>query len=79
MSSALGGFTFDELAKMRKESDKDYFWQIVEASQEQKVIEFTGQLGEFKFDCASLGITRALNNLFNSKNYYHRNEIMQFF
>lgn len=70
MSSALGGFTFDELAKMRKESDKDYFWQIVEASQEQKVIEFTRKLEEFKFDCASLGITRALNNLFNSKNYY---------
>ena len=70
MNSYLGGFTIDELSQFRIDSERDYFWQIVSESKEEKVLKFIEIIKEFEFNSFSLGITKAFNILFNKTNYY---------
>lgn len=70
MSSYFGGFSLDRLADLRLNSDRKIpFYQIIENSQEQDLIDFKQKIKDLRFEIQILGITQALNRFFNQHNY----------
>lgn len=69
LGSRFGGFTFEELANMRIANPKMYFWEIIDNDSSEKTLKFKEILQNFKFDCQTLGLTKAFDKLFNLTNY----------
>lgn len=72
LNSHFGGFSVEELAQLRLNADKEskYFYQIIQNSNEEKVVKFKNMVSEFKFDIQIFGTIKALNKLFNKYDYY---------
>lgn len=71
MTSIFGGFDLEEMADLRLENDKTFFYEIVENSKNEKVIKFIDMVEKFKFEIQIFGIIKALNRLFNKFDYYN--------
>jgi len=74
MNSHFGGFTFEELADLRLEwnekGERKQFYEIIEESRNEKVVNFRAEVDEFKFNVQIFGILKSLNKLFNKYDYY---------
>lgn len=70
MSSVVGGFSMQELAALRQTDEESNFYEIILNSTNQKVCDFLKRFEEFTFQCQVFGITKALQNIFNSTGYY---------
>ena len=69
LSSWFGGYTYEELSQLRVTNPSKSFWEIIEENNDEKLLKFKEQLEDFKFDSQILGLTKALNKLFNKTNY----------
>ena len=70
LASWFGGLTLDELSELRLKYPKVNYWEIADDVDSEKIKNFKEKLTSFQFDCQTIGLTKALNKLFNQTNYY---------
>ena len=68
MLSKIGGFSVDEVAKLRLEDDKEFF-NIIKNSSEEKVVSFRNLLESLKFKMEVKGAYVMLEELFKEVDY----------
>ena len=66
MLSKIGGFTLDEVAKLRLESSEKEFFNVVKNSQDKKVKSFVELINSLKFKFDAKGAFVMLEELFDS-------------
>lgn len=69
MNSWIGDFSLDEICEIRFKDREKRFYQLVEESEEGKIIEFKKKIEEFYFESQLLGVSKALYNLFNRNDF----------
>ena len=70
MASPFGGFSFQELADLRRENPSEEFYKIILSSQNEKIEKFLKMIEKFTFNYQIYGITKAFQKLFNEYDYY---------
>lgn len=70
LSSIFGGFSINELARLRYENKDSKFYEIVIDSNDERLIEFKEGIEEFKFDIQIFGVVKSLCRLFNRVDYF---------
>lgn len=71
MTSHFGQFTLNRLAELRLKNDSKLpFYQIIEDSQEQDIIDFKEKIKKLTFDIQVFGIIKSLNMFFNQTKYF---------
>ncbi len=71
LASPLGGFTLDELASQRLLAPEEkHFYEALKSQPNDKIKDFYQMLDELKLKVQTIGLYRALNELFVNKNYF---------
>ena len=69
MLSKIGGFSVDEIARLRIDSKENEFFNIVKNSQDEKVVAFKKMIEDLKFKLVVKGAYVMLEDLFRQTNY----------
>lgn len=71
MTSFFGGFSFEELADLRRENPEGKFYEVLISSENEKLKIFIEMLGQFKFNIQCFGLVKALEILFAKTGYFN--------
>ena len=71
LNSWVGGYSLDQLAEIRLSGDKDLtFAQLFAQQTDEKAQQFENLLQLLSFEIQTMGLTKAIQRLFDRKNYY---------